>query len=93
LLVAFGKEYKGQAVSVQGPSELIKLFIQICYDLAGISALEGCGDQFVRQIEASVGATSHVHAFLNISMQSVLVSYYFSSKIQVGFTFGKEELL
>lgn len=41
--MAFGKEYKGQAISVQGLSKLIKLYIQICYDLAGITALEGLG--------------------------------------------------
>lgn len=91
--MAFGKEYKGQAISVQGLSKLIKLCIQICYDLAGITALKGLGDQFIRQKEALVGATSHVHAFLNFSMQLVLISCYFSNQIQVGFTFGKEELM
>lgn len=64
--MAFGKEYKGQAISVQGLSKLIKLYIQICYDLAGITALERVGDQFIRQIEALVGTTSHV-VFLNFS--------------------------
>lgn len=91
--MAFGKEYKGQAISVQGLSKLIKLYIQICYDLAGITALERLGDQFVRQIEASVGATSLVHAFLNFSVQLVLISCYFSNQSQVGFIFGKEELM
>lgn len=90
--MAFGKEYKGQAISVQGLSKLIKLYIQICYDLAVITALEGLGDQFVRQIEASVGTTRHVHAFLNFSMQLSLVTCYFLNQIQVGCILGKRNV-
>lgn len=54
--MAFGKKSKGQPISVQGLSKQIKLCIQICYDLAGITVLQGPGDKFVRQIKASVGA-------------------------------------
>lgn len=88
LLVAFGKKSKGQAISVQGLSKGIKLCIQICYDLAGITAPEGLGDQFVRQREASEGTARHVHAFLNFSRQLVLISCCFSNQIQAGFTFA-----
>lgn len=85
--MAFGKKSKGQAISVQGLSKLIKLCIQICYDLAGITVLEGLWDQFVRQIKASIRATSHVRDFLNFSEQLALMRLYFFIQIQIGFTF------
>lgn len=85
--MAFGKKSKGQPISVQGLSKQIKLCIQTCYDLAGITVLQGPGDKLVRQIKASIGATSCVRDFLIFSKQLVFISCHFSSQIQAGFPF------
>lgn len=85
--MAFGKKSKGQPISVQGLSKQIKLCIQTCYDLAGNTVLQGPGGQLVRQIKASIGATSCVRDFLIFSKQLVFISCHFSSQIQAGFPF------